>query len=100
MADFHENCIEWITNDDRITVTFTQPRMITRIKNLAKTHPDDVDYIINKDGSLFGHVPLRFLKLNPPPKLTDEQIAAKLANFQNRCDSRPAARASTENEED
>lgn len=72
MADFHENCIEWVTGDDRIAVTLTQTKYISRIKSLAEKFPDEVDYQINKDGSLFGHVPLRYLKLNPPRKLSDE----------------------------
>lgn len=72
MADFKENCIEWITGHDKIVVTFTQAKLINRVRKLAETHPDEVNYIINKDGTLFGHLPLGFLKLNAPRKLSDE----------------------------
>lgn len=87
MADFHENCIEWVTGDDRITVTLTQGRMINRVKALAEKHPDEIDYIINKDGSLFGHLPLGFLKLISPRTYSDEERAAMAETFKNRLEN-------------
>lgn len=88
MADFHENCIEWVTGDDRIAITLTQTRYITRVKKLAERFPDQVDYTINKDGSLFGHLPIQFLRLNPPRKLSDEQIAAKVETLRKSRETR------------
>lgn len=59
-----ENCIEWLTGQDRITVSLTQKRYITRVKKLAKQHEKDVDFIENEDGSIVAHLPLTALKLS------------------------------------
>ena len=60
-----ENCIEWITGQRHIAVTFTDPTCIRKVKELAKKYPDKV--IIkakNKDGSIFAHLPKSALKLS------------------------------------
>jgi hypothetical protein len=69
----NENVFEFFKDDDRMSVTLSQVRYITRFKKLATEHPEEVDYIINKDGSLFGHMPVSYLRLIAPRKLTDEQ---------------------------
>lgn len=59
-----ENVIEWVTGDDVISVTVTQKRFISRIRNLAKKHPESVQILAeNSDGSIFAHLPLKSLKL-------------------------------------
>ena len=64
MAEIRENVIEWITNDNRITVSLTQKRFINRVKMLAEKHPEDVEIVAeNADGSLCAHLPLRALHL-------------------------------------
>lgn len=59
-----ENSIEWLTGQDRITVSLTQKRYITRVKKLAKQHENQVDFIENEDGSIIAHLPLTALKLS------------------------------------
>ena len=64
MAEIKENVIEWITNDNRITVSLTQKRFINRVKMLAEKHPELVDIVAeNRDGSLCAHLPLKALHL-------------------------------------
>lgn len=59
-----ENVIEWITGDDRMTVSFTQKKYINRIKNMAKTHASCVEIMAeNPDGSITAHIPIRALHL-------------------------------------
>jgi hypothetical protein len=67
MADPRENVIEWITGDDRLCLTLTQKRMITKVKKIVDHYREmndaRADYIENSDGSVFAHLPLEVLKL-------------------------------------
>ena len=65
-----ENCIEWLTGDDTITVTLTQKRFINRVKALAEKHKNSITIEAeNKYGSIVAHLPIQALKLsyNPQP---------------------------------
>lgn len=65
MADFKENCIEWLNGQDTISVTLSQGRYISKVRKLAKKYPDLVQILAeNDDGSIFAHMPLKSLKLN------------------------------------
>jgi len=69
-----ENCIEFINDSDKATVTFCQGRYISRIKELAEKFPDKVDYTINADGSLIGHIPTKAIHISiREMELSDEQ---------------------------
>lgn len=68
-----ENVFEFLTGSQRVSFTLTQRRYISKIKKLAEKHPDECDYVENKDGSVFGHVPVKWLKVSPPRKMSDEQ---------------------------
>ena len=82
MENMIENVFEFYKDDDRVSVTLSQGRFITKFKKLAEQYPDEMDYIINKDGSLFGHMPVSFLKLRGPNKLSDEQRHRLSKNWQ------------------
>lgn len=75
----NENNIEFLTGQRKVTFTFTARKYINRIKKYKESHPDDVDFVENSDGSICGHVPLKWLKISPPRKveLTDEQKAER-----------------------
>ena len=68
-----ENAIEWLTGDERISVSFTQKKFANKLMALAKRYPDEVDFIENQDGSVFGHMPIKYLRLSHPRKISDEQ---------------------------
>lgn len=59
-----------------MTFTFTARKFISRIKKYKESHSDDVDFVENKDGSICGHVPLKWLKISPPRKISEEQRIA------------------------
>lgn len=93
MENCIENVIEFIKDEKRATVTFSQGRYKTRIKELAKSHPEECEIVAeNKDGSLCAHVPVEWVRINPKMTLTDEQKEkrAKLArnNFHNGSNKR------------
>ena len=75
--DCIDNCLEFITGAKTATVTFSQTRLVNRIKKLAKERPDEcTDLIENAEGSVVAHVPVTWFKLRPPKetrKLTEEE---------------------------
>ena len=68
-----ENGIEFIKDDPRATVLFSQRRYINRVKQLAKKFPDDCEILAeNRDGSICAHVPTAWVKINPPKQISEE----------------------------
>lgn len=75
-----ENCIEWIRNSDRATVTFSQGRFISKIEKLAQKFPDEVKVLnrnYNNSGnvsSIVAHIPVSYIKINNRKQnLSDEE---------------------------
>lgn len=89
----NENNIEFLTGQRKVTFTFTARKYINRIKKYKELHPDDVDFVENSDGSICGHVPLKWLKISPPRKveLTDEQKAERSERMRKLAASRKGA---------
>ena len=81
LPDFNgtaENCIEFLKDQKRTTVTFSQGRYITRIKKLAEKYPEECEIVaINKSTgegeSICAHIPTAWIRINPGMDLTDEQ---------------------------
>lgn len=78
-----ENFLEWITGDDKISVTFSQRKYINRLKTLAEKYPNDVDIYENADGSVFGHIPINWLRFSKPKEMSDEQRQMASERFRN-----------------
>jgi hypothetical protein len=77
-----ENCIEWLNNQHKITVSFCQEKWINKVKKLKDNYPDDVEIIaVNEDGSICAKLPAKFLKLSPPKKVSEEQRQAASERF-------------------
>jgi len=69
-----ENVIEFIENEKRATVTFSQGRFKTRIRKLAAEHPEECQVVKeNKDGSLLAHIPVSWIKISPVKEVSEEQ---------------------------
>ncbi len=69
-----ENVIEFIKGENRATVTFSQGRYKSRIKNLAERHPEECQIVAeNKDGSICAHIPVSWVKISPPANRTEKQ---------------------------
>ena len=89
----NENNVEFLTGQRKVTFTFTARKYINRIKKYKESHPDDVDFVENSDGSICGHVPLKWLKISPPRKveLTDKQKAERSERMRKLAASRKGA---------
>lgn len=69
-----ENVIGWFKDEDVATVTFSQGRYISKIKKLAKEHPDDVKILENSDGTILAYIPVKAIHISIMTReLTDEQ---------------------------
>lgn len=69
-----ENNIEFLKDNGRATVTFSQGRFKSRIKNLAAERPAECEIVAeNADGSLCAHIPVAWIKINPTKQLSEEQ---------------------------
>lgn len=78
-----EFVIEWIKGSDYAGVTVpTGTSLKSKLLRLSKQHPDEVTNIIeNNDGSLFCHVPVRYIKISPPKKVSETQRQAARDRF-------------------
>ncbi|MBT9840802.1 hypothetical protein [Blautia sp. MCC283] len=74
MDGCNENVIEFMTNDTRATLSFSQGRYKSVIRKLAEKHPEDCQIIAdNEDGSICAHVPVAWIRISPPRQYTEEQ---------------------------
>lgn len=59
-----ENCIEWLTGDDTMTLSLTNKRFISRVKQIIQEKPESGEIIAeNGDGSICAHLSIRALHL-------------------------------------
>lgn len=77
----NENCIEFLSGEHYITVSFTNRKHVNRVKRLYEERKEDFKYFKeNKDGSICAKLPIKWLKLNPGSKegrsMTEEQKEA------------------------
>lgn len=64
----NENVIEWLDDEDTISVTFHQKRFVNKIKRLANIDVNVTILAENSDNSIFAHLPISYLKLSPKRK--------------------------------
>lgn len=80
MADFENPCeitIEWIKGQKVATISaYSNSRIKGKLLKLAESNADEVDVHVNEDGSCVGHVPISYVKVSPPRKISEEQRLA------------------------
>lgn len=86
----NENVIEWIRGSDIATVCFSQKRFASKVRKLAKAHPDKVTIVReNEDGSIIAHLPTKAIKLSIVEReLTEEQKENLRNNMKKALDAR------------
>ena len=93
----NENAIEWLRGDSVVTVTLcSNSRYNSKVRKLAKEHPEDVQICDeNADGSIVAHLPLKYIKISVPKKLSEEQIEKLTKDSRERMISLHAKRKQT-----
>ena len=73
----NENCVEFLNNQHTITVSFCMQKWINKVKRLKEQHPDDVKILAeNEDGSICAKLPIKYLKISAPKRVSEEQRQA------------------------
>lgn len=71
---YSENVIEWVRDSPTATITLSQKRIITRVRKLSESHPEECRVLAeNEDGSICARIPVSWVKINPSMSLSDEQ---------------------------
>lgn len=71
--DEKENVIEWVNGGKIATLTLNQKKYINRIRKL-EIEDKNVEIIgENEDGSIVAHVPVEYIKIIPPRKISEAQ---------------------------
>lgn len=77
-----ENVIEFLNNEKTITVSFCMKKWVNKVKRLHEKHPEEVKIIAeNQDGSICATLPVKYLKLSPPKRISEEQKLAASKRF-------------------
>jgi len=77
MDSYNETTIDHISGDKFCGVSTGERAIKSRLEKLAAEYPDEVELVaLNQDGSVFYHIPWKWIKIHAPRRLTDEQLAA------------------------
>ena len=79
----NEFCIEWIKGNDYAGVTVPSG---TALKNKLLRYAEERPYEVklksdNKDGTAFFHIPISYVKVSPPRKVSEAQREAAGERF-------------------
>lgn len=79
----NEFSIEWIKGSDYAGVTTPSGTALkNRLMRYAEEKPDEVKIMAeNEDGSAFFHVPVSYVKVSPPRKVSEAQREAAGERF-------------------
>lgn len=62
----NENCLEFLSGERYVTVSFSNRKHVNRIKKLYEERGSEFKYFHeNTDGTICAKLPLKWLKLNP-----------------------------------
>ena len=78
-----EFCIEWIKGNEYAGVTVPSGTALkSKLMRYAAERPDEVKVMaVNTDGSAFFHIPINYIKVSPPRKVSEEQREAAGERF-------------------
>lgn len=79
-----EFAINWLKGGTYAEVTVPSGTALkSKLLKLAEHHPEEVNHIVeNKDGSMVCYIPVSYIKISPPRKVSDEQKTAARERFQ------------------
>lgn len=79
----NEFAINWLKGADYAEVSAPSGSALkSKLMSLAEKYPEDVtNIIINKDGSIFCHIPVSYVKVSHPKRISEEQKEAAAERF-------------------
>ena len=79
----NEFVIEWTKKGEYAGVTVPSGTALkSKLMRYAQERPDEVKVMsVNSDGSAFFHIPINYVKVSPPRKVSEEQREAAGERF-------------------
>lgn len=89
----NEFCIEWIKGNDYAGITVPSGTALkSKLMKYAEERPDEVKVMVeNSDGSAFFHVPINYIKVSPPRKVSEAQREAAGERFRKMWEEKKGA---------
>ena len=89
----NEFAIEWTKDRDYAGVTVPSGTALkSKLMRYSQERPEDVKLMAeNKDGSAFFHIPINYVKLSPPRKVSEEQKKAAGERFRKMWEEKKGA---------
>lgn len=86
----NEFAIEWTKDRNYAGVTVPSGTALkSKLMRYSQEKPDDVKLMAeNKDGSAFFHIPVSYIKVSPPRKVSEEQREAAGERFRKMWEER------------
>ncbi len=88
----NEFAIAWVKGADYAEVSAPSGSALkSKLLSLSEKYPDEVtNIVINKDGAIFCHVPVSYVKVSHPKRVSDEQKEAAAERFRQMWEDRKA----------
>lgn len=88
----NEFAIAWVKSADHAEVSAPSGSALkSKLLSLSEKYPDEVtNIVINKDGAIFCHVPVSYVKVSHPKRVSDEQKEAAAERFRQMWEDRKA----------
>lgn len=95
----NENVIEFLRDQKVATLTLSQKRLIKRVKQLAQKFPEDCKIIKeNDDGSIYAHIPVKWIKINSSQRQRKEMSDEEREVMKERLEKARQKRKEKQNE--
>lgn len=85
-----EFTIAWVRGGSYAEVTVPSGTALkTKLLKYARDMPNEVNHVVeNADGSLFCHVPIKFIRIGKPKQVSEENKQAARERFQKMWEER------------
>ena len=80
--NMQENVIEWVNNDTATVNIVSHSRLVGKVRKLAQTN-DEVKIVSDGKDALIAHIPVKFVKISPSRKVSEEQKLAAAERLKN-----------------
>lgn len=89
ITDTQETTTNYIRGDQCFNLFSSEPKWIRKIHMLVDQHPDEVKIEYeNEDGSLCASVPIKWFKVSPPRRVSEEQKEKASLRFKKMWDDK------------
>lgn len=83
--DYNETSFTRITGDGFASIYSSERAMMSRVRQLAQSRPEEVEVLVDSSEGVLAHVPANWLRLVPPKtvSLTEEEKQKRAERMRN-----------------